>query len=742
MHMPQQIGRQAKAAERELVTAHLHINVHGHRHWRLALFGLMTNDHRVIRHLDRRRRQLTYGDLALGHQHLARHCKFVFNHADLEVGCYLQVCIGLDSDRQTLPLQLQIDRQGLPPADPPAQAALAGFATFPGAIELHLFASDQCLQVQVLQADRELCTGDFTTGQVQAAVDLRRQQGARQLSATVQLTGQTLDHRRKWARDGHIQPGQAEIAAQWFVAGDRIEPGNQGQFAQTLAFEIQTGIDSAGCQGALQAKGLVRKIQPLVLLAQAQGATTGVNDNGALGTAGRHIQIDVGIEQALPGEVFGQPLRQTLQRELFQVIAQTRLRGQALVFTAQAGLPRAPTMGTEIQLPAGQALEFCRCLQLPVLTAGLDLAAGKSPTPVTFVQLSIQRQIEFELRPIQGHFQLLLAYVTAALGVEHAQAGITQTNAARLQFDQRTLGGIQPGVQRQALQVIVRLGQLLPLQRQSALGCLQGSRNFQPAFYLALQLRPELAKTWQVEIELTGQALLQAAATVDPVVAQADIQRAKGPVLPRALGDSFKYSGLSTQAPVEVKRRIQTELTLFNLALATQRASQGAGQLGEPVSRVQRRKFKGCIPGHSIGKLHTDTTGDLALSGIECQLRQGDLLQVALERTAQVECSCRSIQSPLELTLIAAIAVLHLAVETAQCHLRRWFQRVQMQPGEVQPVDSCLGAQALLPVGLGREFEVLIGAGSEIQSAQLRALGIDLALQSQCNRVLFGWQAG
>ncbi|WP_371919630.1 LdpA C-terminal domain-containing domain [Pseudomonas sp. BBP2017] len=132
-----------------------------------------------------------------------------------------------------------------------------------------MLASDQRLQAQVFQTDRQLCPGDFASGQVQAAVDLWRQQRARQLPATVQLAGQTLDHRCKRAGNGDIQPGQAEITVQRLVAGHRIKAGGQRQFAQPFALEIQTGINPTWCQGALQAQGLVGKIQPLILLAQS-----------------------------------------------------------------------------------------------------------------------------------------------------------------------------------------------------------------------------------------------------------------------------------------------------------------------------------------------------------------------------------------------------------------------------------------------------------------------------------------
>ncbi|MNT20715.1 hypothetical protein D3C72_1560300 [compost metagenome] len=135
----------------------------------------MTDDHGVIRHLNRRRWQFTHGDFTFGYQHLARDRQLVTGQADREIGRHLKVGIGLNSDGQALPLQLQINSQRRPPTDLPTQAALAGFATFPGAIELHLLTRNHCLHVQVFEANRQFCASNFSTDQVQATVDLRRQ---------------------------------------------------------------------------------------------------------------------------------------------------------------------------------------------------------------------------------------------------------------------------------------------------------------------------------------------------------------------------------------------------------------------------------------------------------------------------------------------------------------------------------------------------------------------------------------
>ncbi len=52
---------------------------------------------------------------------------------------------------------------------------------------------------------------------------------------------------------------------------------------------------------------------PLVHIANAQHAGAGVDPNPAIGPASGKIQFDIGIQFALPAEIFGQIVGQGLQ---------------------------------------------------------------------------------------------------------------------------------------------------------------------------------------------------------------------------------------------------------------------------------------------------------------------------------------------------------------------------------------------------------------------------------------------
>ncbi|MNN07685.1 hypothetical protein D3C81_1205160 [compost metagenome] len=167
---------------------------------------------------------------------------------------------------------------------------------------------------------------------------------------------QALDHRYERPGNRQVQTGEAEVTRQWLVLPQRVETGVHAQLAEALASEIQPRIDAARRQGTVQAQRLVREIDPAPIVSHPQRAATGIDTHGALGAAGRNVQIDVSVEQPLPGKILRQPLGQAVQRELLEVITQARLWCQALILATQAGLSGAPAVGTEVQLAAGQAL--------------------------------------------------------------------------------------------------------------------------------------------------------------------------------------------------------------------------------------------------------------------------------------------------------------------------------------------------------------------------------------------------
>ncbi|MCY1183465.1 hypothetical protein D9M73_240890 [compost metagenome] len=98
--MPGQVRGQAETAERKFLLAHFHIDVHGDGHGRFTLFGLVADDDRIFRQLDRRRRQLTNGDRPLGYQHLAPDRQLFVLDRYFQVRCHLKLGIGFDRDRK------------------------------------------------------------------------------------------------------------------------------------------------------------------------------------------------------------------------------------------------------------------------------------------------------------------------------------------------------------------------------------------------------------------------------------------------------------------------------------------------------------------------------------------------------------------------------------------------------------------------------------------------------------------
>jgi len=94
------------------------------------------------------------------------------------------------------------------------------------------------------------------------------------------------------------------------------------------------------------------------------------------------------------------------------------------------------------------------------------------------------------LRTVQGQGQRLLADITLAIGLQGAQHRVAQADAAGLEVDHAPLGAVQTPLQLEPLEVVFFLRQLLALQGQVALRCVQRAADVQAPFNPPLQPRP------------------------------------------------------------------------------------------------------------------------------------------------------------------------------------------------------------------------------------------------------------
>ena len=328
-----------------------------------------------------------------------------------------------------------------------------------------------------------------------------------------------------------------------------------------------------------------------------------------------------------------------------------------------------------------------------MLRAVFDVSAEQAPTPVVFIEAAVQCHSELQHRPLQGQLQLLALDVTAARGRQHTKLRITGLDPAAFKVEAPALGFIQAGIQREVLQMVIGKGHLLALQGDFTLRCLKRTRHVNPALNLATQFWPQLSQTRQVQIKLRLDLLLQAGGAINPVITQANVQSAHGPGVALTGGFGLKHRRLATQAPFEVEVGVQFELFIFELAGAAQRARQGARQFSHPIRRVDRAQVQRRIPRYAIGKLHIDVAPGFALPRHQFQLRHEDFFEVTTERAADAEGARRPGQVGLEVAQVLAVGIRHFAIERAQIHVWLGNDRVQVVPGEVQPVDLGLGTQ-------------------------------------------------
>ena len=143
MHLPRQIGVQAKAGEGQQLLPHHHVDIHVDLHRRGFIRCLLAHDNRVIRDLDCRWRQFTHHDFALGHVHRTGDQQGVIRiEGDFQVRGHFQLGIGFDRHRQIVALDQHIDRHRLAPGHIAADAALAFVTAGPAAIDQRRFTVD------------------------------------------------------------------------------------------------------------------------------------------------------------------------------------------------------------------------------------------------------------------------------------------------------------------------------------------------------------------------------------------------------------------------------------------------------------------------------------------------------------------------------------------------------------------------------------------------------------------------
>ena len=90
-----------------------------------------------------------------------------------------------------------------------------------------------------------------------------------------------------------------------------------------------------------------------------------------------------------------------------------------------------------------------------------------------------------------------------------------------------------------------------------------GFSGINTALELTTQFGPPLAQTRHIEIKLGLDLLLQTGATIDAIIAQANIQRTDGPGLTGALGLGLQHRRQAAQTALEVEIGIQLQTLVF-----------------------------------------------------------------------------------------------------------------------------------------------------------------------------------
>jgi len=140
---------------------------------------------------------------------------------------------------------------------------------------------------------------------------------------------------------------------------------------------------------------------PGLSLAQAQHAGAGVDAQLAVRPGGRQIQVQIGVQLALPGKILGEEAGETIQREITQPVTQLRFRQQPLLLGAERCRGVQPAVCAQLHAAIGAPADRRRALQGPALFMGLERRAQQAALPVGILQAAVERGGEIQRRPIE-----------------------------------------------------------------------------------------------------------------------------------------------------------------------------------------------------------------------------------------------------------------------------------------------------------------------------------------------------
>ncbi|MCY1406848.1 hypothetical protein D9M71_221280 [compost metagenome] len=178
---------------------------------------------------------------------------------------------------------------------------------------------------------------------------------------------------------------------------------------------------------------------------------------------------------------------------------------------------------------------------------------------------------------------------------------------------------VEVGGERKVAYALVVHAHSPPLQIELALRRLQAAGEVQAAVQLAEQARPELPQPRQGDVQVPGQALVEAGFAAHPVVAEAQFQSIDLPGIALALGDGLEQRRLATQTALQVELGVEAQLAVLQFAAAAQRTAQLAGHLFQPVGGIEVAQGQRGIPGQRIGKTQLQISLGPALTGPQLQ---------------------------------------------------------------------------------------------------------------------------
>ncbi len=299
-------------------------------------------------------------------------------------------------------------------------------------------------------------------------------------------------------------------------------------------------------------------------------------------------------------------------------------------------------MRAQLHAAIGATTDRRRALQGPALFVRLERRAQQAALPVGILQTALERSGEIQRRPVEPQRGLMTRARATGIELQVAHVVVAQLQRIGDQPQRRAFAFAERRIEAQALHLVSLVGQCLAVQTCRTLRRRRATGQLHEAVEPATEPGPELRQTRHLHTQFAGQRLAPAPGAMNTIGPDAQVEARDVPVGALPGRRKLQLARLAAQLAGEVQLGLGLQRFVAQRASALERTAELAGQLRQPVRRVQLAQLQVGLPGDAIGEADAQAASGCALACAQLQLRQVHHLQVAAERAVQAEIAGRT----------------------------------------------------------------------------------------------------